>query len=108
MTVVRPTLAPQPDAASEIGRDFLGPLVFGAARLLPGPLARLLPLPLPPRAGGFVHADDVADALVADARPPRTRPVQPRGRALLDAAALARALGTTRVPVPAFAVRTAL
>jgi UDP-glucose 4-epimerase len=64
LSVVRPTLVLQPDAGSEIGRYFLGPLLFGAARLLPGRVARMLPLPLPELTVGFVHADDVADALV--------------------------------------------
>ena len=63
-TVVRPTLVLQPEAGSEIGRYFLGPLLFGAARLLPGSVARRLPLPLPTVAVSFVHADDVADAIV--------------------------------------------
>ena len=80
LSVVRPTLVLQPDAGSEIGRYFLGPLVFGAARLLPGAVARLLPLPLPRFAVSFIHADDVADAVVADARPPGARSVQPRRR----------------------------
>src|SRR5215218_269834 len=48
LTVVRPTLVMQPEAGSEIGRYFLGPLVYRAARALPGAVARLLPLPLPP------------------------------------------------------------
>src|SRR3954447_19787426 len=33
-SVVRPTLVLQPEAASEIGRYFLGPVVFGVGRLL--------------------------------------------------------------------------
>ena len=106
LTVVRPTLVLQPDAGSEIGRYFLGPLLYGAARRLPGPVARLLPLPLPQLAVSFVHADDVADALVRilDRRAPG--PFNLAAEPLMDAAALARALGTRRVPVPALAVRT--
>src|SRR3954453_16187863 len=42
-TVVRPTLVLQPEAASEIGRYFLGPLLLGLGRLLPGPVASVLP-----------------------------------------------------------------
>lgn len=108
LTVVRPTLVLQPEAASEIGRYFLGPLLYGTARLLPGAVARLLPLPLPPVAVAFVHADDVADALerVLDRRAPG--PFNIAAEPLMDAAALARALGTVRVPVPTLAVRTAL
>ena len=107
-TVVRPTLVLQPDAGSEIGRYFLGPLLFGAARRLPGAVARLLPLPLPRVALSFVHADDVADALVRilDRRAPG--PFNLAAEPLMDAGALAHALGTRRVPVPALAVRTAL
>jgi UDP-glucose 4-epimerase len=106
LTVVRPTLVLQPDAGSEIGRYFLGPLVFGAARRLPGAVARLLPLPLPRFAVSFVHADDVADALVRilDRRAPG--PFNLAAEPLMDANALARALGTVRIPVPALAVRT--
>jgi nucleoside-diphosphate-sugar epimerase len=108
LTVVRPTLVLQPAAGSEIGRYFLGPLLFGAARILPGAIARLLPLPLPPVALSFVHADDVADALVRmlDRRAPG--PFNLAAEPLLDAAGIARALGTVRVPVPATAVRTAV
>lgn len=107
-TVVRPTLVLQPEAGSEIGRYFLGPLVFGAARLLPGAVARLLPLPLPRVAVSFVHADDVADAIVRmlDRRAPG--PFNLGAEPVLDSAGIARALGTVRVPVPARAVRTAL
>ena len=108
LTVVRPTLVLQPEAGSEIGRYFLGPLLFEAARRLPGPVARRLPLPLPSLAVSFVHADDVADALerMLDRRVPGpfNLPAEP----LMDADALARALGTVRVPVPAFVLRTAV
>jgi UDP-glucose 4-epimerase len=108
LTVVRPTLVLQPSAGSEIGRYFLGPWLFGAARLLPAAVARLLPLPLPSLAVAFVHADDVADAIerMLDRRAPG--PFNLASEPLLDADALARALGTVRVPVPAFAARTAL
>jgi UDP-glucose 4-epimerase len=108
LSVVRPTLVMQPDAGSEIGRYFLGPLVYGAARRLPGAVARLLPLPLPNLAVSFVHADDVADALVRilDRRAPG--PFNLAAEPLMDAGALARALGTRRVPMPALAVRTAV
>ena len=108
LTVVRPTLVLQPEAGSEIGRYFLGPWVFGAARMLPGAVARLLPLPLPELALAFIHADDVADALarMLDRRAPG--PFNLAAEPLMDADALARALGTVRVPVPAVAVRTAL
>jgi nucleoside-diphosphate-sugar epimerase len=107
-TVVRPTLVLQPEAGSEIGRYFLGPLLFGAARLLPGAVARLLPLPLPSVAVSFVHADDVADAIVRmlDRRAPG--PFNLAAEPVLDSDAIARALGSFRVPVPAPALRAAL
>ena len=107
-TVVRPTLILQPDAASEIGRYFLGPLLYGAARALPGAVARLLPVPVPALTVAFVAADDVADALatVLDRRAPG--PFNLAADPLLDADDLARALGTVRIPVPAIALRTTL
>lgn len=108
LTVVRPTLVLQPEASSEIGRYFLGPWLFGAARMLPGAVARRLPLPLPRVALSFIHADDVADALerMLDRRAPG--PFNLAAEPLLDSDAIARALGTVRVPVPSLAVRTAL
>jgi nucleoside-diphosphate-sugar epimerase len=108
LTVVRPTLVLQPEASSEIGRYFLGPLLFEAARRLPGPVARRLPLPLPGLAVSFVHADDVADALerMLDRRVPG--PFNLAAEPLMNADTLARALGTVRVPVPAFVLRTAV
>ena len=108
LTVVRPTLVLQPEASSEIGRYFLGPLVFGAARLLPGAIARRLPLPLPAVALSFVHADDVADALVRMLDRRAEGPFNIAAEPVLDANAIARALGTVRIPVPAPAVRAAL
>ena len=108
LTVVRPTLVLQPVAGSAIGRYFLGPLVYGAARALPGALTRLLPLPAPALHLGFVHADDVADAIVRmlDRRAPG--PFNLTADPLLDAGEVARILGTRRVPVPAVLARTAL
>ncbi|MGY1750222.1 NAD-dependent epimerase/dehydratase family protein [Modestobacter sp. SYSU DS0511] len=106
---IRPTLVLQPDAASEIGRYFLGPLLFPAARAVPGPVAKLLPLPLPGSLHlGFVHADDVADliARVLDRRAPGAFNVAAPPN--LDADGLARALGTRRVPVPAVALRAGM
>jgi nucleoside-diphosphate-sugar epimerase len=108
VTVVRPTLVMQPEAGAEIGRYFLGPLVYGAARALPGAVARLLPLPAPALHVGFVHADDVADAIVRMLDRRAAGPFNLTAEPLVDAGELARVLGTRRVPVPAFVVRTAL
>src|SRR3954451_4413115 len=47
VALTRPTLVLQPDAASEIGRYFLGPILFPLARAVPGAVARMVPLPLP-------------------------------------------------------------
>src|SRR3954468_3353122 len=107
-SVVRPTLILQPEAASEFGRYFLGPVVFGLGRLLPPPLAHLLPLPLPGLAVSFIHADDVADALerILDRR--ASGAFNLAAEPLMDGGAIAQALGTVRVPVPAMVLRTAL
>ncbi|MGY1745126.1 NAD-dependent epimerase/dehydratase family protein [Blastococcus sp. SYSU D00695] len=108
VTVVRPTLVLQPEAASEIGRYFLGPLLFAAARALPAPVAQALPLPLPALRVGFVHADDVADALVRILDRRASGPFNLAAEPTLDADGLARALGTRRVPVPAVVLRAGL
>jgi nucleoside-diphosphate-sugar epimerase len=108
LTVVRPTLVLQPEASSSIGRYFLGPLVYGAARALPGDVARLLPLPAPDLHVGFVHADDVADAIVRMLDRRAAGPFNLTAEPVVDAGELARILGTRRLPMPAFVVRTAL
>jgi nucleoside-diphosphate-sugar epimerase len=108
VSIVRPTLVLQPEAASEIGRYFLGPLLFGAARALPGPIAKVLPLPMPAVSVAFVHADDVADALARILDRRIGGPFNLAADPLMDAAGLARALGTLRVPVPATVLRAAL
>jgi nucleoside-diphosphate-sugar epimerase len=105
LTVVRPTLVLQPEAASEIGRYFLGPLLYAGARLVPGAVARLVPLPLPDVRVGFVHADDVADALVRMLDRRVAGPFNLSAEPVLDADGIARALGCRRVPVPAAALR---
>jgi UDP-glucose 4-epimerase len=109
VSLTRPTLILQPDAASEIGRYFLGPLLFPAARLVPGAVARLLPLPLPSSLHlGFVHTGDVADAItrILDRRAPG--PFNLSAPPHFDADGLAEALGVRRVPVPAAVLRTGM
>jgi UDP-glucose 4-epimerase len=107
-TVVRPTLVLQPDAASEIGRYFLGPLLYPVARALAGPIARRLPLPLPDVRVAFVSSDDIADAVLRMLDRRAAGPFNLAADPVMDGDAIARALGTVRIPVPAFALRTAL
>ncbi len=109
VSVTRPTLVLQPDAASEIGRYFLGPLLFPAARAVPGAVARLLPLPLPGSLHlGFVHSDDVADGIarILDRQAPG--PFNLSAPPDLDADGIAHALGVRRVPVPTAVLRTGM
>jgi UDP-glucose 4-epimerase len=109
VSVTRPTLVLQPDAASEIGRYFLGPYLFPLARAVPGQVARLMPVPLPGSLRvSLVHADDVADAIarILDRRAPG--PFNLAAPPILDADGLAGALGVRRVPVPTFALRAGM
>ncbi|HET6813520.1 MAG TPA: NAD-dependent epimerase/dehydratase family protein [Actinomycetota bacterium] len=95
---LRPALTFKKEAASEIRRLFLGPLV-------PGSLARADVIPLVPKVKRLrtqaVHADDVAQAyrlaVVGDARGPFNLAVDP----VLDADALAALLDARPVRVPA-------
>src|SRR5689334_13506500 len=107
-TVVRPTLVLQPEAASEIGRYFLGPVLLGLGRRLPPPLAHLLPLPLPGLAVAFVHADDAADALARMLDRRASGAFNLAAVPVVDGDAIAKALGTVRVPMPGVVLRTAL
>jgi UDP-glucose 4-epimerase len=102
---LRPGLIFQRDAASEIRRYFLGPL-------MPNVLARPSLLPVVPRVNRLafqaVHADDVADAyrrVIAerDVRGAFNIAADP----VLDADELARILRARPVPVPAAVVRGA-
>ncbi len=98
VTRLRPTLIMQREAASEISRLFLGPLVPPAAiRLVRGKVP-VLPLPKG-LALQFVHADDVADATV--------RILQRRAAGAFNLAAevltedhLADLLAARAIPVP--------
>jgi UDP-glucose 4-epimerase len=95
---LRPALTFKREAASEIRRFFLGPLV-------PGSLARADAIPVVPKVKRLrtqaVHADDVAQAyrlaVVGDARGPFNLAVDP----VLDADAVAALLDARRVRVPA-------
>jgi UDP-glucose 4-epimerase len=95
---LRPALTFKREAASEIRRFFLGPLV-------PGSLARADAIPVVPKVKRLrtqaIHADDVGQAyrlaVVGDARGPFNLAADP----VLDADVLAGLLGARRVPVPA-------
>jgi UDP-glucose 4-epimerase len=109
VSVTRPTLILQPDAASEIGRYFLGPILYPAARAVPGVVAKLVPVPLPGSLHlAFVHSDDVADAIarILDRQAPGAFNLSAPPN--LDADGLAAALGVRRVPVPAFVLRSSM
>ncbi|KQS60042.1 epimerase [Geodermatophilus sp. Leaf369] len=109
VTVVRPTLVLQSDAAGAIGRYFLGPLLLRGAQALPGSVASKLPLPLPEDLHlGFVHADDVADALLRIVDRRAGGAFNLSAEPVLDPDAFAAALGTRRVPVPAALLRAGL
>jgi nucleoside-diphosphate-sugar epimerase len=56
----------------------------------------------------FIHADDVADALERMLDRRASGPFNLAAEPLMDADAIARTLGTVRVPVPTLALRTAL
>lgn len=101
---LRPGLIFKREAASGIRRLFAGPL-------LPSPLLRGPALSLVPDVPGLrvqaVHSHDVADAyrlaIVSDARGPFNVAADP----VLDAAAVARALGARTVHVPQRVARAA-
>ncbi|MCZ2828665.1 NAD-dependent epimerase/dehydratase family protein [Modestobacter sp. VKM Ac-2986] len=112
VTAIRPTLVLQPDAASEIGRYFLGPVLFPAARALPAPVAgvaaKVLPLPIPDLSIGVVHADDVADVIARALDRRAGGAFNVTAPPNFDAAGLAGALGMKRVAVPAVVLRTGM
>ncbi|QEC46432.1 NAD-dependent epimerase/dehydratase family protein [Baekduia soli] len=102
---LRPGLIFQRDAASEIRRFFLGPLV-------PTPLLRRGLIPVVPRTDRLafqaVHADDVADAYRRAIMDPGARGAfNVAADPVLDADALAATLGARAVPVPARVLRAA-
>ncbi|MEU2349466.1 NAD-dependent epimerase/dehydratase family protein [Modestobacter sp. NPDC049651] len=114
VAVTRPTLVLQPDAASEIGRYFLGPYLFPVARALPGAVAKLpvrLPVPAPIPSSlhvALIHSDDVADAIARILDRRADGPFNLAAPPNFDADGLARALGVRRVPVPTAVVRSGM
>src|SRR3954451_3454468 len=109
VALTRPTLVLQPDAASEIGRYFLGSILFPLARAVPGAVARMVPLPLPGSLRvAFVHADDVADAIARILDRRASGAFNLAADPTFDADGLARALGARRVPIPAALLRAGM
>ncbi|SDD09703.1 NAD-dependent epimerase/dehydratase family protein [Actinokineospora iranica] len=107
VTRLRPALILQRDAASEIQRYFTGPLV-------PGPLWKLASdgrLPVLPIPSGlalqFVHATDVADAVLAAAERGYRGAVNLAAEPIMDGRDLSAVLGGRVIPMPRAAVRTA-
>lgn len=103
VTRVRPGLVLQPDAAAEIKRYFLGPLV-------PHALFRLTPpvLPLPrTMVLQFVHADDVADALARILATRAGGAFNLVSDPVVTPQVLAEVMGTRHVPIPPTVLRTA-
>ncbi|WP_033438259.1 NAD-dependent epimerase/dehydratase family protein [Saccharothrix sp. NRRL B-16314] len=103
VTRVRPGLVLQPDAAAEIKRYFLGPLVpHGLFKLklpvLPLPRAMVLQ---------FVHADDVADALVKILATKAEGAFNLVADPVVTPQVLAEVMGGRHVPIPPTALRTA-
>ncbi|WP_127782650.1 NAD-dependent epimerase/dehydratase family protein [Rhodococcus sp. X156] len=104
VTRVRPGLILQPDAASEIARYFMGPLV--PTRLLRPALLRLVPFP-PGVNLQFVHADDVADALVRMLHQRAEGAFNLAAEPALDRSTWAAAFGGVGPPLPIGAARAA-
>lgn len=103
VTRVRPGLVLQPDAAAEIKRYFLGPLV-------PHALFRVKPpvLPLPrTMVLQFVHADDVADAVARILTTRAEGAFNLVSEPVVTPQVLAEVMGTRHVPIPPAVLRTA-
>lgn len=102
---VRPGIVLQPDAAGEIARFFLGPLV-PTSLLHPKVLRRTPVLPWP---GGVriqvVHADDLADAIARALLARTTGGLNVATEPVLDATLLGEVLEARPVPVPFGVVR---
>ncbi|GAA1339517.1 NAD-dependent epimerase/dehydratase family protein [Catellatospora bangladeshensis] len=101
VTRVRPALILQADAATEIKRYFLGPLVpFGLFRL------NLPVLPLPnTMVLQFVHADDVADAVVRVLRDKPGGAFNLASDPVVTPRVLAEVIRSKHVPIPPAVLR---
>lgn len=98
---LRPALILQPDAAAEIKRYFLGPLVPSALFRVTLPL-----LPLPKQLVlQFVHADDVADALALVLRRRLSGALNLAADPVVTPQVLAEVLRTRHVPLPPSVLR---
>jgi nucleoside-diphosphate-sugar epimerase len=104
VTRVRPALIFQDDAASEIARYFLGPLV--PRSLVRHGLLRFAPFP-DALAFQLVHADDVAAALELVLRTRPTGAVNVAAAPVIDRAAFAEIFGGVGPPLPVAAIRAA-
>ncbi|MFC6093463.1 NAD-dependent epimerase/dehydratase family protein [Saccharothrix lopnurensis] len=100
---VRPGLVLQPEAAAEIKRYFLGPLVPHALFRLRTPV---LPLPRT-MVLQFVHADDVADAVAKVVLGGHTGAFNIVSDPVVTPEVLAGVLGARHVPLSPTALRTA-
>lgn len=97
LSVVRPSLILQPEAASEIARYFLGRLV--PVSLARQPLLRLAPWP-PALRLQFVHARDVADALVRIVERTATGPFNLAADPVIDRGRYRAQFGGVGPPAP--------
>jgi UDP-glucose 4-epimerase len=104
VTRVRPSLIMQPDAASEIARYFLGPLV--PTSLLHPMLLRLTPWPSELRVQ-FVHTDDVADAFVRVLEQRAGGAFNLASSPVIDRNVIRRVFGGVAPPLPISVVRVA-
>jgi nucleoside-diphosphate-sugar epimerase len=105
VTHIRPTLVLQPDAASEIARYFLGPLV--PVSLLHPRLFRFAPWP-PELQLQFVHADDVAAAVAAALLVRPAGAVNLATDEVFDRSGVRRVFGGVGPPLPVGVVRAAV
>ncbi|MEJ2853944.1 MULTISPECIES: NAD-dependent epimerase/dehydratase family protein [unclassified Saccharothrix] len=103
VTRVRPALILQPDAAAEVKRYFLGPLV---PHLFFRTNVPILPLPKT-MVLQFVHSDDVAEALLLILRKKLGGAVNLASDPVVTPQVLAEVMRSRHVAIPAVALRTA-